>query len=125
MRVCPKCGYSDNPLWENCRFKRDLQLMRVEDFKKSYPHLAERIESEKYVRDGQFLYHKTTMYVLRKEPVDWGQPFWEHFQAHAKESGLVGQSVAAYYNRQKSKSQRRLFSGGFSTEKSPKEGTQP
>ena len=95
MRVCPECGYSDNPLWENCRFKRDLQIMRIEDFKQNYPELAEKVEREKYLRDGQFVYHKTSKYVLRKEPMDFNQPFWEMFEAHKD----AKRDMAHYYNR--------------------------
>lgn len=110
MRVCPECGFSDNLLWENCRFKRDLQLMRIEDFKQEYPHLAERIEQEKYPRDGQFVYHKTTKYVLRKEPADFDQPFWEMFEAH-KDSK---EDMAHYYNRlrREKKLQTKLLQRG-------------
>ena len=58
--------------------------MRIEDFQKEYPDAWELLQTskEKYVPYGRFLYHKTKLYVLRKEPADWNQPFWEHFEAH-------------------------------------------
>ena len=108
MRVCPKCGYSDNPLWENCRFKRDLQVMRIEDFKCHYPDLAKRIEEEPYVQDGQFVYHKTgKFYVLRKEPMDFNQPFWENFEAKGRKRKL--RDMAHFYNARRLKIQSRLL----------------
>ena len=107
MRVCPKCGHSDNPLWRNCIFSRDHQFMRIEDFKEAYPHLAEKIETHKYVRDGQFLYHKGTKYVLRKEPVSWNVPFWEQFERQ----GRKFKDMASHYNalKKNAKFQKRLF----------------
>jgi len=110
LRVCSKCGYSDNLLWENCRFKRDLQIMQIEDFNREYPQLAERILTEKYLRDGQFLYHKTGKYVLRKEPADWNQPFWEHFEAH-RQVKRKKPDMAHFHNKVRStaKVQTRLI----------------
>jgi len=107
MRVCPKCGYEDNYLWENCRFKRDLQLMRIEDFIKQFPHLSERIKKERYVRDGQFLYHKTSLYVLRKEPADWNQPFAENFERKGREMVCMANYHAE--KRRAMKTQTRLL----------------
>ncbi len=82
MRVCPRCGFSDNLLWRNCLYKRDLVYMHIDDFKKEYPQLFEGVSKEKYVVDGQFVYHKTRVYVLRKEPAEIGQPFGETFELH-------------------------------------------
>ncbi len=31
MRTCPKCGYCDNPLWENSRFEFNAEYMRFEE----------------------------------------------------------------------------------------------
>ena len=88
MKVCTLCGNKDNPLWENCRFKRDLDLMRIEDFKKEYPEFAERIDKEKYVRVPTkfhtIIYHKSGKYVLRKEIFHEKEPFWQSFEAHHK-----------------------------------------
>ncbi len=63
-----------------------------------------------YVREGQFLYHKTGNYVLRKEPADWNQPFWEHFEAH-RQVKTERPDMAHYYNRQRSekKTQTKLL----------------
>ena len=44
-----------------------------------------QIDKEKYLRDGQFLYHKTSKYVLRKEPGSWSQPFAENFERKGRE----------------------------------------
>jgi len=82
MRVCPKCGFSDNLLWRNCLYKRDLVYMHIDDFKIEYSALFERVMNEKFVVDGQFVYHKTRVYVLRKEPAEVGQPFGENFELH-------------------------------------------
>jgi len=81
--------------------------MRIEDFKLTYPHLAEKIDNEQYVRDGQFLYHKTSKYVLRKEPADWNQPFSENFERKGREL----KDMATYYaNAKRSmKNQTKLF----------------
>ena len=111
MRVCSKCGHSDNLLWENDRFKRDLQVMQLEDFKREYPLLAERIEKEPYLRDGQFLYHLSKgRYVLRKEPADWNQPFWENFEAH-RQVKTKRPDMAHFHNRlrQEKKVQTKLL----------------
>jgi len=79
--------------------------MRIEDFKSAYPHLAQIIEEDKYVQDKQFVYHKTTKYVLRKEPADFNQPFWEHFEAHKD----AKRDMAHYYNALRSKKQTKLL----------------
>jgi hypothetical protein len=31
MRVCPKCGYKDNPLWQHSRFDYNADYMRFEE----------------------------------------------------------------------------------------------
>jgi hypothetical protein len=81
--------------------------MQIEDFKKEYPALAQRIDQEKYVRDGQFVYHKSGVrYVLRKEPSNPNQPFWENFEAH-RERKTKHPDMAHFYNKQRSENKRK------------------
>lgn len=80
MRVCPKCGFSDDPLWRHDFFKRDLVYMHKDDFKNNYPELYAKLEREKYVIEGQFVYHKSKNYVRRKEPANINQPFDENYE---------------------------------------------
>jgi len=56
--------------------------MHIDDFKREYPELFSKVMKEKFVIDGQFVYHKTRLYVLRKEPADIRQPFGENYELH-------------------------------------------
>ena len=82
--------------------------MQIADFKKEHPNLAERIETERFLRDGQFVYHKTGLYVLRKEPADFNQPFWEHFEAH-RQVKTRKPDMAHFFNKQRNAKQKRLL----------------
>lgn len=58
MRVCPKCGYIDDPLWRNS-LKFGINYTKLEDFATIKPHLLERIKKEKFVEELPFVYHLT------------------------------------------------------------------
>lgn len=58
MRVCPKCGYVENPLWRPS-MKFAMDFMRLDDFKNEYPGIAEQVTKSKFVVEEPFVYHLT------------------------------------------------------------------
>ena len=69
MRVCPKCGYIDNPLWQQCLFNRDLTFMRYDGFQTLFAKISERFENgENDVEEGLYIYRlpKSKIYVNRR-----------------------------------------------------------
>ena len=58
MRVCPECGYVDNPLWRASAFKWGADFMKMEDFKTVNPLLAKALEESKdrFAEDKHYLY---------------------------------------------------------------------
>lgn len=58
MRVCPKCGYREPPIWLNHQFQQHVSYARVEDFEKYYPHLAKRIVKAGYVTSDKYCYYR-------------------------------------------------------------------
>lgn len=69
IRVCPKCGYAENPLWSQSRFCANIMFMRVEDFAKEYSELHSKMQKGKRLVDGNFVYYLGTKgpYVRRVE----------------------------------------------------------
>ena len=68
MRVCPKCGFHDLPIWRNSRWYHDVDAAPVVDIEYWDSSLAKKIKAESYYEDGIFSYLLTTNgMVLRKE----------------------------------------------------------
>jgi hypothetical protein len=49
MRVCPKCGYEDPPIWRNTLRRLYTDHCHIEDLKIWEPQLAQLILEKKYV----------------------------------------------------------------------------
>jgi len=69
LRVCPKCGHHDLPIWRNSRFYFNVDVCKISDLEYWESSLAEKIKAQQYYEDGHFAYllqaGQTT--VLRKE----------------------------------------------------------
>jgi hypothetical protein len=97
MRVCPKCGYVDNPLWRPS-MKFAMDFMRYEDFKSEYPHLAEKVIHRKFLVDEPFVYHVTRGgNVERMALID--NPFYEKVWGIPMEKSKFNRSPRSDYNR--------------------------
>lgn len=66
MRVCPKCGYHESPIWRPSIAHREIDFCRFEDFQQEHPKLAEKLlESQQrkgtknVVEDEIYAYHLT------------------------------------------------------------------
>jgi len=68
MRVCPKCGYHDPPIWKTTRYRVHCDYARIEDFKAYYPHI--KIEKGQKISDGLCAYKRSSkgdgLYVERQ-----------------------------------------------------------
>lgn len=61
MKICPKCGYRDNPYWRHSRFDYDADYMRYEDFVQEYPALAMVLfarRNHSAIRSGPYSYYR-------------------------------------------------------------------
>jgi len=67
MRVCPKCGYRDLPIWHNAWHKRFTDVTTLENVKMWDKELAEKIEDTPSLYfDGLYNYHLSKRgYVVR------------------------------------------------------------
>ncbi|MEM2108145.1 MAG: hypothetical protein QXL10_02535 [Candidatus Bathyarchaeia archaeon] len=66
MKLCPRCGYRDNPLWRHSRFDFDADYMRFDDAE-SVSELREVTEFLRdkgnfvpFTRDGYVFYRRGT-----------------------------------------------------------------
>ena len=67
MRVCPKCGYRDLPVWRNAWHKRFTDVTRIGDLEIFSPELYKKIlDSPKFYTDGLYNYKLSKRgYVIR------------------------------------------------------------
>lgn len=54
MKVCPNCGFRDNPLWKPLFWKLYWEYMDAEDFTREYPH----VQFKERKAEDQFYYYK-------------------------------------------------------------------
>ena len=47
MKICPKCGFRDNPLWRHSRFDYNADYMSWEDFQTEFPDVAKLLEGQR------------------------------------------------------------------------------
>jgi hypothetical protein len=72
MRVCPKCGYADSPLWKPLFWKMYWEYMDMLDFVREYPSLADswgvqdKVRQHKFCKDGNFYYDQEDDYFYYK-----------------------------------------------------------
>jgi len=85
--------------------------MRNEDFKEKNPDLFERLCKEKFVRlEGKFcitVYHKTKLYVMKKELHSSNEPWRFEFEAHKNRRDFL--SEFGNKRQKELKTQRRLL----------------
>lgn len=82
MKICPKCGFEDNPMWRVRKSRQFCDYVKTETLEYNEPHLFMKIKEkhpEKYF-DGHFVYHitRTGMNVERIEKtyfqiMGWGR----------------------------------------------------
>lgn len=81
MRICPKCGYREHPIWRPRRSRVFCDYAKTEDIKYILPELYTNIEKAhpEFYFDGHFIYHitKTGLNIekIEKELFDlmkWG-----------------------------------------------------
>jgi hypothetical protein len=67
MRVCPKCGYRDLPIWRNAWHKRFTDVTTLDSLKDWDMELAKKIEDNPSLYfDGLYNYHLSKRgYVVR------------------------------------------------------------
>jgi len=85
MRVCPKCGYSENLLWQQDRFCANAMFMRLEDFSAEYPSLFEKLGKGKDIIEDNYIYRmktKKAKYVRRLEIIGGNDCF--DYEGNAK-----------------------------------------
>ena len=66
MRVCPKCGFIDPPMWRGSIAHREIDFTRFDDLASEYPLLAQKVKEEQsqkgtknFVEDAHYAYHLT------------------------------------------------------------------
>ena len=110
MRVCPKCGYSENPLWNQSRFAANQMFMRKEDFQREYPDLWELVDKEKQVQQGNYIYLRgRSVYIKRLEIV--GGSCCTAYEANSPNLSGIIQKANRWVKRQnaiRSKAQSKL-----------------
>lgn len=74
MRVCPKCGYIDEPCWLHVKYSYYIDSCSFENFKLVLPELVDKMQKERIVTDKDNAYRltKDNHWVERKALVDYG-----------------------------------------------------
>jgi hypothetical protein len=80
VRFCPCCGYEDPVCWHSYRWITDIDICRVEDFRKEYPEWV-NIEIGQIVEDEGHFYRRTGtrnagVYVMRW-PKIYGKDYYK------------------------------------------------
>jgi len=111
LRVCPRCGFRDSPIWRNRMAKRlYVQYCRIDELIEWEPELAKELQEKKYVFKNGVKYKLTLKgYVERIDAFLCAHPepnnpsiSEPHFEKH--KAKLIG------YNP---KFQRKLFGDSF------------
>jgi hypothetical protein len=58
MKVCPKCGYRDNPIWLNHQYQLHIEYCFLEQFNEAYPNLTMKMRGE--ITEDDFYYYRVT-----------------------------------------------------------------
>ena len=58
MRVCPECGYTQEPYWLYSRYCVNMDWCYYNDFKNLKPDLALKLETNREVKDKTFIYRR-------------------------------------------------------------------
>jgi hypothetical protein len=79
MKVCPSCGYTDNPYWRHSRFDYNADYMRYEDFREQFPNITQSENSNIHnplVLEGYTYYRRGTggLEVYRVANEDFRMP---------------------------------------------------
>ena len=111
MRVCPKCGHTENLYWQQSRYVANQMFMRQEDFEREYPILWEKLKNSKTpILKGNFMYIKgRKAYVKRWESV--GGVFESHYESNTVKKAM-GLSINRWAKKQftiRSKAQSKLI----------------
>lgn len=86
MRVCPKCGYEDPLEWRNLPHQLFMEYMRIEDFRRLYPELAEQLHDNSVVLADHNAYHLTRKGFVHRLPETHcltkdGKPKWNWYSS--------------------------------------------
>lgn len=60
MKVCPRCGYEDQPFWLNHQWQQHIEYCRIEDFKGDYPILASQLTKLGSITSDDNFYYRLT-----------------------------------------------------------------
>src|SRR3990170_1454528 len=47
MKICPNCGFQDDPAWRNRHYDPHAEIMNWDDFQAKYPEIAKVLEERK------------------------------------------------------------------------------
>jgi len=116
MRVCPKCGYEDEPYWRASAFKRYISVAHIDNILLDKPKLAKQLEDLKFAEDEFYAYHLTRFRNVERQ-AKCDNPNWKKQWQIPIEKGFSRKLPSSWrfpcdaYNRIKKEkaNQRRLF----------------
>jgi len=108
IRVCPKCGFHDLPIWRNSRFYFNVDVARISDIEYWDSRLASKIKINNFFQDEVFSYLlRPDGMVLRKETELLNKDTQGHDMVSKKEKWF---QVSIEKHRKKlDSSQKKLF----------------
>ena len=78
MKICPKCGHRDNPLWRHSRYDFNADYMHKDDFTREYPMLNNQLGPKPQpLYDGDYVYYRRgtgSLQVYRVSKEDYKMP---------------------------------------------------
>ena len=95
MRVCPKCGYKDDPNWRQSNFKWNADFTEFSNFQQMYPEMAKQILQTKWQEDDYFLYKLTKgMKVIRMAKFEYTK---EMYNLHGLTESAKKKRLSRYH----------------------------
>jgi hypothetical protein len=60
MRVCPNCGFEEEPIWLNHQWQQHIEYCSIQDFRAYYPALASKLTKPGTTISDSYSYYRLT-----------------------------------------------------------------
>jgi len=116
MRVCPKCGHVDSPIWKQSAFHQNISFTTLSNIEFETPQLAEKLRQNRFYSDGVYAYKLTKFLRVERQAIIDNPNWKKHWDIPAEKSKGMSKLPKQWHNpatlyRRKiysDKTQRRL-----------------
>jgi len=98
MRVCPKCGYVDPPIWRQSAFHQTISFTEISNIEYENPEIAIKLKENNRISDGVYAYKLTRFGRVERQAI-LDNPAWEkHWDIPAEKSKGMKTLPKQYHN---------------------------